>query len=76
MASFAVDPEPFVLPTMVIEDGDLLRRARREVYIRGRVPKTHEDCAIAVVNGISRLPHVISFFMRSPTSLLCSISSM
>jgi hypothetical protein len=24
---------------------------QREVYIRGGVPKTHEDCAIAVVNG-------------------------
>jgi hypothetical protein len=35
-----------------------LRRARREVYIRGGVAKTHEDCAIAVVNGeLSAVAH-------------------
>jgi hypothetical protein len=51
MANFTVDLDPFTPPTMVIEDGGPLRRARREVYIRGGVAKSHEDCAIAVING-------------------------
>jgi hypothetical protein len=50
MANYAVDPEPFIPPTMVLEEGPL-RRARREVYIRGGVAKFHEDCAITVING-------------------------
>jgi hypothetical protein len=36
---------------VVIKDGGLLRRARREVYIKRGVTKNHEDCVIAVVNG-------------------------
>jgi hypothetical protein len=50
MANFVVDPKPFIPPAMVLEDGGPLRRAHREVYTRGGVAKTHEDCAIAVVN--------------------------
>jgi hypothetical protein len=51
MVNFVMNQEPFVPPAMVIEDGGPLRRARREVYIRGGVAKTHEACAIVVVNG-------------------------
>jgi hypothetical protein len=36
MANFAVDPKPFPPPVAIIEDGVLLRRARRVVYIVSR----------------------------------------
>jgi hypothetical protein len=46
MVNFVVDPEPFALPEVIIEDGGPLRR---EVYIKwGGGSKNHEDCAIAV----------------------------
>jgi hypothetical protein len=51
MENFTINLEPFVPLVMVIVDGGPLRRARREVYIRGGVAKTHEGCAIVVVNG-------------------------
>jgi hypothetical protein len=50
MVNFVVNPEPFIPPAMVIEDGGPQRRVRREVFIRGGVSKAHEDCTIAVVN--------------------------
>jgi hypothetical protein len=51
MANFVVDSEPFIPPVMVIEDGGPLRRACREVYIKGGVTKSHDNCGIVVVNG-------------------------
>jgi hypothetical protein len=50
MANFAVDPIPYTPPSVFLEDGGPHCRARRVVYINGKVPKTHEDCVIAVAN--------------------------
>jgi hypothetical protein len=50
MANFAVHPEPFIPPVMFVEDGRPQRRVRHEIYVRGGVPKTHEDYTIAVVD--------------------------
>jgi hypothetical protein len=51
MASFAIDPQPFMLPTLFLEDGSPHRRAQKTVYISGWPAKTHEDCAIAICEG-------------------------
>jgi hypothetical protein len=45
----AVDPNPYT-PSVFLEDGGPHRRAYRVVYVTGRMPKTHEDCVIAVAN--------------------------
>jgi hypothetical protein len=50
MANFAVDPIPYTPPSVFLEDVGPHRRARRVVYITGKVPKTHEDCVITVAN--------------------------
>jgi hypothetical protein len=51
MANFAVNPSPFFPPAMILEDGGPHRRARKEVFIRGGPSRSHEDCAIAVLQG-------------------------
>jgi hypothetical protein len=51
MANFTIDPQPFVLPALFLEDGGSHRHARRTVYIGGGLAKTHEDCVIAICEG-------------------------
>jgi hypothetical protein len=81
MANFAVHPEPFIPPVMFVEDGRPQRRVRHEIYVRGGVPKTHEDYTIAVVDdNLSiterhQLLHDITNLVVTQYQVLCSASS-
>jgi hypothetical protein len=51
MANFAINPEPFIPPAMVLEDGGPHRRAWTMGYLRGGDNKTHESYAITIAQG-------------------------
>jgi hypothetical protein len=55
MANFTIDPAPNIPPAMIVEDGGPNHLARRSVFIRGEVAKTHESYAIAVLHGEENL---------------------
>jgi hypothetical protein len=81
MANFVVHPEPFIPPAMFVEDGGPQRRVRHEIYVRGGVPKTHEDYIITVVDdNLSvaerhQLLHDITNLVVTQYQVLCSASS-
>jgi hypothetical protein len=75
MVNFAADPLPFTLASVFIEDGGPHRRPRCNVFVRGSIPKAHEDCVIAVTNGVispaqrQQLLHDIAHYITAEVQL-------